>query len=90
MRDPHSKRTNPAYPTQPLRAARDVCRGSTRGETLANIAVPLLVVHGRADDTTPLSSLELVAACERATVDLRVLPPRSAHLLGRDVESREV
>lgn len=91
VRDPHAKRSNPAYPTQPLRAAREILRGQRAArEVLANITVPMLVVHGRADDTTPLSaSMALVSACERASVELRVLP-RSAHLLGRDVESREV
>lgn len=91
VRDPFAKRSNPAYPTQPLRAAREILHGQRAArEVLANITVPLLVVHGRADDTTPLSaSMELVASCERTAVELRVLP-RSAHLLGRDVESREV
>jgi carboxylesterase len=87
VRDPDAKRHNPAYRTQPLRAAREILRGQRAvKEVLANITVPVLVVHGRADETTPLSaSMALVAACERAPVELRVLP-RSAHLLGRDVE----
>lgn len=91
VRDPYAKRNNPAYATQPLRAAREILRGQRAArELLANITLPLLVVHGRADDTTPLSaSLALVAACERASVEMEVLP-RSAHLLGRDVESSEV
>lgn len=91
VRDPMAKRSNPAYATQPLRAAREILRGQREARAvLASIAVPLLVVHGRADDTTPLAaSLALVSAAERAEVELRVLP-RSAHLLGRDVEHREV
>ncbi len=91
VRDPKAKRSNPAYPTQPLRAAREILRGQREARAiLRSISVPLLVVHGRADDTTPLSaSLALVAEAERAEVELRVLP-RSAHLLGRDVEHREV
>jgi carboxylesterase len=91
VRDPDAKRTNPAYPTQPLRAAREILRGQRAArEAAPRLTVPLLVVHGRADDTTPLrASLELVALAERADVELRVLP-RSAHMLGRDVEAREV
>jgi carboxylesterase len=91
VRDPHSKRSNPAYMTQPLRAAREILKGQRETRAvLAGITLPLLVVHGRADDTTPLrASQSLVAACERATVDFRVFP-RSGHLIGRDVESQQV
>jgi esterase/lipase len=91
VRDPRAKRDNPAYRTQPLRAAREILRGQRAArEAAPRLTVPLLVVHGRADDTTPLSgSLALVAMAERADVELRVLP-RSAHMLGRDVEHRDV
>jgi carboxylesterase len=91
VRDPLSKRSNPAYPTQPLRAAREILRGQRAvREALPALTAPMLIVHGRADDTTPLAaSMALVELAARSPLELRVLP-RSAHMLGRDVESREV
>jgi carboxylesterase len=91
VRDPRSKRDNPAYATQPLRAAREILRGQRAArEVLGSLTIPVLVVHGRADETTPLSaSLSLAEAATRADVELRILP-RSGHLLGRDVEALEV
>ncbi len=91
VRDPTAKRLNPAYRVQPMRAARELLEGQRQALTaVSTLSLPLLVMHGRHDSTVPMSkALLLVERAERASVELRILP-RSAHLLGVDVERAQV
>lgn len=91
VRDPIAKRLNPAYRVQPIRAARELLEGQRQALSAAGqVSVPLLVLHGRHDATVPMSkALMLVEHAKRAPIELRIFP-RSAHLLGVDVERAQV
>ncbi|MDP3275963.1 MAG: alpha/beta fold hydrolase [Deltaproteobacteria bacterium] len=89
--DPRFRWKNPAYRTQPLRPAREILVGQRAArEAAVSLTLPTLIVHGRLDETTPVSAaLELAQIASRARVEMHLLS-RSAHLIARDVESESV
>ena len=91
VQDLEMKHANPAYRTQPLRAAREFVTGQrVVRRALPSLRVPLLAMHGLLDATAPLgSSIELVGLAGSVDSSLIVLP-HSGHLIGVDRDKTEV
>jgi carboxylesterase len=85
VRDRLARAENPSYRAVPTRALGELVSFMriVDGE-LAQIAAPVLVVHGRRDHTAPVACAARIA--ERARARRVCILPRSFHLIAVDVE----
>lgn len=89
--DPEMRKLNPGMPVLPIRAlASMVDLGAVVRRDLPFIATPTLVAHGRHDHTVPFDDALEIAGSLVAEVVERLWLEKSYHLVGIDVERREL
>lgn len=91
VRDREQKKRIASYDRDPLRAALEVYRaGRHVASRLGDVRVPTLVCHGAKDRVCPVANATYVAERLGSKDVTKRIYPKSAHLVGADVERADV